>query len=86
MIFISQHSDITESDLFTELPPALQHEIYEVVLWAQPASQPRRSTTTEQLLRMGNTPPSSLGELGEELMDCLRLREVLISVFIKLQL
>lgn len=50
MTYISQHPEVADSELFAELPPSLQAEVYDLVLWAAQPTPPRKSNTTEQLL------------------------------------
>lgn len=56
MNFISQHHELTESEVFFELPIALQAEIFDCV-WTQPP--PVKSSTMEQLLPSAASPDSS---------------------------
>ncbi|KAK4876099.1 hypothetical protein RN001_012521 [Aquatica leii] len=52
--FISFHNEITESELFFELPVALQAEIFDCI-WTQP---PSRKSHSDAVLLMGGTPTS----------------------------
>lgn len=56
MNFISQHHELTENEVFFELPIALQAEIFDCV-WTQPP--PVKSATMEQLLPSAASPDSS---------------------------
>ncbi|KYB25250.1 uncharacterized protein LOC100141518 [Tribolium castaneum] len=59
--FIAQHHELTESEVFFELPIALQAEIFDCV-WTQP---PPKSSTMEQLLPSSVTPPSPDSSVSE---------------------
>lgn len=53
--FIAQHRELTECELFYELPMALQSEIFDLVL-IEP--KPKKSLTTEHLLTNTDSPTS----------------------------
>lgn len=55
MYFISQHRELTECELFYELPMALQSDIFGLV-WIEP--KPKKSLTTEHLLANTDSPTS----------------------------
>lgn len=60
--YLSQHQELTESEVFFELPIVLQAEVFDCV-WTQPA--PRKSTTMEQLLPTSATPTSADSSISE---------------------
>ncbi|GLV35944.1 uncharacterized protein CBL_09838 [Carabus blaptoides fortunei] len=64
LAYISQHPEVADSELFSELPPSLQAEVYDLVLWAAQPAAPRKSTTTEELL-----PSSPTSDLDETVVD-----------------
>jgi hypothetical protein len=67
--FIAQHHELTECEIFFELPIALQAEIFDCV-WTQPP--PAKSTTMEQLLPSSVTPTSPDSSTSERhrIPDC----------------
>lgn len=65
---------MADSELFSELPPSLQAEVYDLVLWAAQPAAPRKSTTTEQLLPSGGMGcvPSPTSDLDDTVVDMYR--------------
>lgn len=57
MQYISKHhQEVTDSELFADLPIVLQAEVLDAVWTQPPPPPPRKSTTMEQLLPASFTP------------------------------
>lgn len=65
--YIRQHQELTESDLFEELPISLQSEIFDCI-WFK--DLPRKSSSTEYLVPNG--PESSIKDIQRRI-NCLHL-------------